>query len=258
MLRTPAFLLLLIARSASAQCTMDQVQDQWNGGTSERNLPGYSEWQSFTAGESGALCEVDLLFCNINVPVIGTGTLNVFAGEGTAGTLLATQPVSVNGSATPLNLPFWAQWSLANGPQLEMDSVYTVQFVPTLGGGLPDPYLIQIQLPGSYAGGHCYNLGTQGDLAFRTFASAVATGSAALTGPARSVVFPVPARERVFLRMPATASRLDILDANGALVRSLRPTRELSDIDVQDLRPGVYILRAIGPLGSEHMRFVKE
>ena len=164
-----AALLIFIFTQKVFSLTLDQNQPQWNGGTSERNLPGYYEWQSFTAGISGSLSKIDLMFCNTNVKVNGTGTLKVYTGQGTTGTLLLTQSVSVNGTAYNFNQPFWQSWNLNTTPNITVGSLYTFQFIPTQGGGLTDPYLIQIYLPSIYAGGQNYNLGTLGDCTFRTY-----------------------------------------------------------------------------------------
>lgn len=78
---------------ANGQCPIDQSQLLTNGGVSARNLPGYYEGQTFTAGATGLLCEIDLLMTNT---MTGTGTLNIFSGSGISGTLLATESVNVN------------------------------------------------------------------------------------------------------------------------------------------------------------------
>jgi hypothetical protein len=160
--------LFFVQQKSLAQ-TLDQNQPTWNGGTSERNLPGYYEWQSFTAGLNGYLCRIDLMFCNTNVKVNGTGTLKVYTGQGTAGTLLLTQSVSANGTAYNFNQPFWQSWNLNTTPAITTGSLYTFQFIPTQGGGLTDPYLIQINIPSIYSNGQNYNLGTLGDCAFKTY-----------------------------------------------------------------------------------------
>ncbi|HET6991211.1 MAG TPA: hypothetical protein VFJ43_07810, partial [Bacteroidia bacterium] len=72
------FAITGLSTIVSAQCTLDQNQPMNNGGTSERNLPGYYDWQSFTAGISGALCEVDVLYCNTNVHLAGSGILKIY------------------------------------------------------------------------------------------------------------------------------------------------------------------------------------
>ena len=134
-------------------CFTDQKMETWNGGTSERNLPGYSEWQSFTAGASAGLCQIDLMFCNSNNILYGKGMLRIFEGTGIAGKLLGTQSVMVDGRAYAQNKIFWQSWVLTNIVPVHYNNVYTFQFIPVQGGGLPDPYLIQVNTNDAYPGG---------------------------------------------------------------------------------------------------------
>ena len=163
---------ILLTQTAKAACILDQNQPTYDGGTSERNLAGYYEWESFTAGVTGQLCEIDLLFCNSSTKLNGTGTLKIYTGTGTVGTLLTTQTVTVNGTSYATNTVFWQQWTVTVPPSVTATQVYTFQFIPTVGGGLPDPYLIEINIPNVYAGGHNYNLGTAGCCAFKTYVTA--------------------------------------------------------------------------------------
>jgi hypothetical protein len=78
--------LCLSPQTLMAQCeTPDQSQLVYNGGMSARNLPQYSEWQDFTAGVTGTLCQIDIGYFN---PMTGTGILNIYSGSGTGGALL--------------------------------------------------------------------------------------------------------------------------------------------------------------------------
>jgi len=257
MIRTLLPCLLLIPIASSGQCTVDQVQDQWNGGTSERNLPGYYEWQSFTAGATGALCQVDLLFCNTGSTVSGTGTLNVYAGEGIGGALLSTQGVVVDGSIAAANQPCWQQWPIAAAPLLAAGQVYTFQFVPTVGGGLPDPYLIQIQLPGTYAGGHNYNLGPQGDCAFRTHVSMGSVGTPETVRPTL-LAYPNPATDALTVETPTGAGTVvELHDADGRTVWTGTTTGSRTVVDMAHLAPGLYVLRAVTHGAVEELRVVR-
>lgn len=250
---------LLLAGSAYAQCSPDQVQDQWNGGTSERNLPGYSEWQSFTAGEDGALCQVDLLFCNSDDILNGSGTLNIYQGEGLSGPLLATQSVIVNGTAYTMNQPFWQAWTVNTPPLVESDALYTFQFVPAQNGGLPDPYLIQIYLPSIYPGGINANLGAQGDCTFRTYVGSGSTAvpeAARVSGPLR--VFPVPADGSITVEAPGVGGAdVVVLDAAGTVVLRQRLSAPRGTLAIEALPPGLYVLRSIQGTVTACARFVK-
>jgi hypothetical protein len=242
---------------AIAQCTPDQVQDLWNGGTSERNLPGYYEWQSFTAGSSGVLCQVDLMFCNLSGPVTGSGVLNVHRGEGITGTLLATQPVTVDGSAFAPNQPFWATWTLSNAPDVQVDSLYTFQFVPTQGGGLPDPYLIQILLPGTYAGGINHNLGVQGDCTFRTHVAPSGVGMPETQRPSLSV-YPNPSSGLLTVRTPLGGETLVLRNAQGLLIGRWQVPGPYFLLDLTPFATGPYHLELHTSTASVHTLVMKD
>lgn len=122
---------------------IDQSQTSYTGGTSARTLPGYSIFQSFTAGVTGTMIEIDMGFFN---HISGSGTLKVFRGTDTTGTLLSTQAVNVNCPSGNCILPFPVNVPITAGIS------YTFQFIP--GAGIPDPYGVQVQVPGTYPGGY--------------------------------------------------------------------------------------------------------
>lgn len=169
--------------NATAQCTVDQSQLLTDAGTSERNLPGYYEGQTFTAGVSGSLCEVDLLMFNT---MTGTGILNIYSGSGVGGLLLSTDTVNVNVPTGQV----WQYWTLSKPPAVINGSVYTFQFVPIQGGGLPDPYGINCQDANPYSGGYDLSLPTF-DLAFRTYVD-ITTGIKNSTLENNFVIYPNP------------------------------------------------------------------
>lgn len=171
------FIGSLVAGSATAQQTLDQSQTLYNGGTSARTLPGYSEWQSFTAGLTGTLTEVDMgFFAGINAnggtSYNGSGTLNIYAGNGLGGTLLQSESVAVWASSSSTYAPVcWNLW------QTNVASVagqmYTFQFIPV--AGLPDPYGVCVgtnnvngTLTAPYTRG-VYDGTTQFSMNFKTF-----------------------------------------------------------------------------------------
>ena len=128
--------------SGTGSLSVDQSQLAYNAGMSARTLAGYSEWQSFTAGVTGTLAEIDMGFFNA---INGSGVLNVFAGTGTGGTLLDSRTVNVVCVSGNCLIPFTVSAPVVAG------QVYTFQFMP--GSGIPDPYGVQVVNPGTYAGG---------------------------------------------------------------------------------------------------------
>ncbi|HTL81149.1 MAG TPA: T9SS type A sorting domain-containing protein [Bacteroidia bacterium] len=232
-----------------AQCTIDQNQPQNDGGTSERNLPGYYDWQSFTAGMTGVLCRVDVLFCNSNTQLNGTGIVKIYDGTGIGGTLLATDTVTVNGTAYNLNTPFWQMFFISSFPAVVSGQVYTWEFIPIQGGGLPDPYLIQINIPDVYSGGISYNFGTNGDIAFATYVD-VATGMNSSLNENGFAVYPLPTHDVVTVdaNVSLLNEKYSIYDETGRVVMEGIFDAEKPVIDVHTLSPGIYFLKA-GEMG---------
>ena len=50
----------LVAYANGDSMVLDQSQTLYDGGTSARNLPGYSYWQSFEAGITGTLVQIEV------------------------------------------------------------------------------------------------------------------------------------------------------------------------------------------------------
>lgn len=243
---------------SNAQCALDQNQPLWNGGTSERNLPGYFDWQSFTAGMSGGLCQVDVLFCNTTTLLVGTGTLNIYDGTGIAGTLLTSQAVNVNGSATAINIPFWQNFTINVPPNVVLGQIYTWQFIPTVGGGLTDPYLIQINIPDVYAGGVSYNFGTGGDITFRTNVDPTMSIKGIHNGNGFAV-YPNPATDMITISANEGLENnsYSISDQLGRVVLTGEISSESQIINIADLAKGVYFLK-IGEGNQAMIKVVKE
>lgn len=153
------------ASVVSAQQILDQEQPLFNSGTSARTLPGYTVWQSFTAGHTGTLSEIDMGFfleCN------GDGTLRVYSGEGTAGALLQSVAVPVIGHNQVLT---WNAWGVS--VPITAGSEYTFELTPD-ASTLPDPYGVCTGANNPYAGGIMgLNPGgianTPYDMTFRTY-----------------------------------------------------------------------------------------
>lgn len=122
--------------------TIDQSQLNYNAGTSARTLPGYSHFQSFTAGLSGTLVEIEMGVFN---PINGSGTLIIYAGPDTTGSILQNSTVSISCSSGNCMAAFPCSVNITAG------QVYSFRFIP--GNGIPDPYGLQMENPGTYPGG---------------------------------------------------------------------------------------------------------
>jgi len=183
MTRSLVFLILCISavpsfKPARAQKVLDQQQTLYNGGLSALTLPGYTVWQSFTAGLSGTLTEIDMGFFN---DISGDGTLQIFDGQGTSGTLLQTLVVPVIGITQPDVT--WNYWTTVNVPVVA-GQMYTFNFIPD-AATLPNPYGVALGAPDPYPGPPPYAGGVMGenipsanqttnfDLVFRTYVQLV-------------------------------------------------------------------------------------
>jgi len=49
-----------VARAPKSAVILDQEQVRYDGGTSARTQLGYTVWQSFTAGKTGTLVQIDM------------------------------------------------------------------------------------------------------------------------------------------------------------------------------------------------------
>jgi hypothetical protein len=235
--------------STLSACTVDQNQPTYNGGTSERNLANYYDWQSFTAGVTGNLCQVNILFCNTSTLLNGTGTLNIYNGTGISGTMVSTQAVTVNGTSSGTNTPFWQVFTITTPPPVVSGQVYTFQFIPTVGGGLTDPYLIQVNIPNVYPAGTCYSFGSGGCLAFATFVNTLTTGIKS-DGPMVNVtIYPNPATDHVSvtLKEELVNTPYSITDQLGRILISGKFNALIADIDISTLSPGIYFLKTSDP-----------
>jgi len=117
------------------------------------------QWQSFTAGLSGLLDKIALGVSSPVYPSSSSGTISIYAGEGTSGTLLATQAVTFQ----PV-LNAFQTFSLSAAPQVQAGSLYTIRFsVPSITTGW-----VQLNPNNPYPGGRD-NLGATNDYVFKTF-----------------------------------------------------------------------------------------
>ena len=156
---------------SSAQAILDQQQTNYDGGVSALTDPGYSEWQSFTARVTGELSFIEVGFFN---DLSGDGLLQVYAGQGTLGTLL--QSVSVPVVSTTQSGASWNSWAVS--VPVEENLQYTFNFIPN-AATLDNPYGVAIgagnpYLDGTHGENHPgYATTDSFDLVFRTYVTPV-------------------------------------------------------------------------------------
>lgn len=163
-------LALLTVINAKSQ-TIDQFDTSYNAGLSARTLPGYSWYQTFTAGITGDLTRIDIGFFNY---IFGNGTLEVYEDTGITGNMIYTSPVTVNCPGNGCMLPFQVNCNVVAG------NSYTFHFIP--GIGMPDPFGVQQDFTNSYIGGEMYAIDPSGtypfnmDLIIATYVKDKSTG----------------------------------------------------------------------------------
>ena len=235
---TLALLLFTAVTTAPAQ-TLDQSQLNNNSGLSARTLAGYNFFQSFTAGITGTLTRIDMgVFNYIN----GAGTLKVYAGSNNLGTLLQTVPVTVNCPSGNCFAPFTTSVAVTAG------QVYTFQFIP--GAGIPDPYGVQVQNPGTYPNGQFGLVDPSGtyypgfDLTFRTYVT-TALGLT-VTEQHPTTLSPNPMHGLTQLRTEKTLTDASVVLYNlcGQQVKQWEHlTGNTVALTCDDITRGVYVLQ---------------
>ena len=217
---------------------LDQSQLQYDAGQSARNLPGWSIWQSFTAGITGTLSQIDQGFVN---PMTGTATLNIYTGNGTGGDLLYTDGVTISGTGI-----FWSSFPIASPVDITAGQMYTFEVVPTQGGGLPDPYAVQVTWDTtSYPDGES-TAGIGFDYVFRTFVT-MTVGTETIQGSSSEInIYPNPFSTETALRTDAVLQNatLTIYNAQGQQVRHMdHLTGQTILLERGSLPTGLYSLR---------------
>ena len=174
------FLVVLGASGSAVGGVLDQEQLLYNGGTSARTLPGYTVWQSFTAGLTGTLDEIDMGFFN---DMSGDGTLRIYEGRGTKGSMLQELNVPVIGITQ--QGPTWNDWVVSAPVTAGLE--YTFEFTPN-PLTLPDPYGVCIGAYNPYSRG-VFGLNdpsgsyeTDFDMVFRTYVAVPAPAGLMVLG----------------------------------------------------------------------------
>jgi hypothetical protein len=160
-------LVCVLGGSVQATPILDQEQSSYDL-DGYRPSSGYKVGQSFTAGLTGTLKQIDMGFLKT---IDGDGTVDVFAGYGNAGPLLQTVAVQIysedNGQ---INYnPFTVDVPVESGQQ------YSFYFEPN-PLTMPDPYYLALGYPDPYAGGVLLAVGngdpwqiSECDMVFRTW-----------------------------------------------------------------------------------------
>ncbi|MEO8426600.1 MAG: immunoglobulin domain-containing protein [Verrucomicrobiota bacterium] len=145
---------------------VDQQQTATDGSTGARRLPRYKIGQSFTAGGTGTLAQIDVGFLG---PIDSDGTLEIYAGEGASGELLQTASAQIVASQAELSwIPFLMNVPIVGGQKYS--------FLFTGGASMSDPFSIPISANVPYPDGRLIFTDPSGtlfedrfDLVFRTY-----------------------------------------------------------------------------------------
>jgi hypothetical protein len=237
-----SFLLVACALTITHAQTLDQSQLNYNSCISARTLPGYSFFQSFTAGLTGTLVQIDMgVFNNIN----GSGTLKIYAGTDSTGAVLQSTTVTINCPSGNCFANFTTSESITSGQS------YTFHYTP--GPGIPDPYGVQAEVPGTYPGGQFGLIDPSGvyypgfDLVFRTF---VTTSVGKEEMDSRISCFPNPFLSTATIRTNRVLinASFTLLDQQGKTVRKMDPIHSRNiTLERQQLPSGGYIARLEEP-----------
>ena len=173
----PVVLTAFFSSPLHANPVLDQQQLLYNGGMSARTLPGYSLSQTFTAGLSGVLTEIDMgFFAAYRSPGKyatwdGFGQLSI---TDATGALLETERVRAFTIAGPFTWNNWAtDVNVLRGHQYAfLFTPAAGTYNPETGSGVPDPYGVAIgSINGRsrlYAGGELNGIAAM-DAVFKTF-----------------------------------------------------------------------------------------
>ena len=231
------FFGIILSLRINAQ-TLDQSYLTTNSGMSARYLPGYSHWQSFTAGITGTLTQIDLGFFTA---ISGVGTLEIYAGSGVGGALLQTETVSVTCGGGNCLISCPTSLTVTSG------QVYTFHFIP--GAGMPDPYGVQVQIPGTYAGGEFALVDPSGtyldgwDMVFQTWVNG-AVDVSEINNDNTLTLFPNPAKGELTVNSEQlTVKGIRIFNLLGQVVYQSESASTKTIINTSALPAGIYTLQ---------------
>ena len=146
---------------AQPEPVLDQSQTVggWSAG-------GLDQWQSFTAGKTGLLTQLDLNVSSGLTDESQAGVLRIYAGEGTGGPLLATQEVTFQ-----YKLNEFQTFQFLTPALVQAGSLYTYRFsIPQINVGW-----VYLNLNNPYPNGQASHA-PEADYLFRTYVTPPATG----------------------------------------------------------------------------------
>lgn len=76
--------------------------------------------------------------------------------------------------------------------------------------------------------------------------------------PVSIFIYPNPARDRILVKGPGGAGKISILDLTGKIVIQKIITQNLEEININTLRPGVYIVRVAQEGNSTTLKLIKQ
>jgi hypothetical protein len=170
----PTYTMPLLPRSPAIDQGLGPAaiidQQQTNGPFITGNV---DVWQSFTAGISGRLMQVGLGHWSTPGASNTSGTISIYTGEGTSGTLLATTSVTFS-NAIGLQL-----FPIPSAPQVAAGNQYTFRcMIP----GAPNFAWVLVDTSDPYAGGRALS-GATYDYVFRTYVVPATTDQRGVTRP---------------------------------------------------------------------------
>ncbi|HMS69586.1 MAG TPA: hypothetical protein PKD18_15680 [Saprospiraceae bacterium] len=160
-------------KSGVANGVIDQEQINSTSVSSKR-----FNWQSFTAGVTGFLTRVDLFLTTPHPIFPHPGTIKIFMGEGTSGSLLSTTAVTFQNSIT------FQSFILSSFPTVVAGNKYTIEFTAINLDSTPElPWVYSHTLDPYQDGRSDINVST--DYLFKTYVAQVGDGLVVSGGKAK-------------------------------------------------------------------------
>lgn len=136
------------------------ILDQQNTSNNYSAYDYVGTWQSFTPQITGYLSSIEFFTLYVEQP-INNGTLTIYQGGGTGGSVLASQQIIIDNSSWG-----WVAVSFSNPPFLESGQVYTFRVYTS-----PYAYGVRYSTDNPYAGGR-FSISANYDTVFETYMDA--------------------------------------------------------------------------------------